>query len=277
MKKILLPTDGTELGDYAYELAHKIAQKTKASIEVLTVVPAPAGAIFDPDGRLRNDEGEDFSDFYEEKVAVEERLERWIEDKPDIRYTNVRIGHIEEDILQYVKNNQVDLVVMGTKGAHGMNEFIRGSHTGHIVNASPVPVLCLKCDRSGMLIHDILLLSDFEEVEQLDLGILKDLLYAFDAELHLLRVNTPKHFATTRQVKRNMERFVELNGLDKVRFHIYDEESIEQGITNFSLENRVDIVAIGTHQRKGFDRLFKHSVSEDIVNHLMQPVLTFRV
>lgn len=277
MKKILLPTDGTELGDYAYELARKIAQKTKASIEVLTVVPAPAGAVFDPQGRLLTDEGEDFSEFYAEKVAVEERLEQWTQDKPDIRYSNVRIGHIEEDILHYVKTNQVDLVVMGTKGAHGLNEFIRGSHTEHIAQASPAPVLCLKCDRSGMLIRDILFLSDFEQVEQLDLGILKELIYAFDANLHLLRINTPRHFATTRKVMTNMQKFVDLNGLDNTTFHLYSDETVEQGITNFSMENRVDIVAIGTHQRKGFSRLFKHSVSDDVVNHLMQPVLTFRV
>lgn len=277
MKKILLPTDGTELADYAYELAHKVAQKTKASIELLSIVPAPAGAVFDPQGRLLSDEGEDFSEFYTEKVALEEKLEQWTEDKPDIRYTQVRIGHIEEDILSYVKNNQVDLVVMGTKGAHGINEFIHGSHTGQIVRNSPAPVLCLKCDRSGMLIKDILLLSDFEQIEPLDLGILKHLLYAFDANLHLLRVNTPKHFATTRKVMANMEKFVAVNGLDDAQFHLYSDETVEQGIANFSMENRVDIVAIGTHQRKGFNRLFKHSVSEDIVNHLMQPVLTFRV
>lgn len=277
MKKILLPTDGTELADYAYELAHKVAQKTKASIELLSIVPAPAGAVFDPQGRLLSDEGEDFSEFYTEKVALEEKLEQWTEDKPDIRYTQVRIGHIEEDILSYVKNNQVDLVVMGTKGAHGINEFIHGSHTGQIVRNSPAPVLCLKCDRSGMLIKDILLLSDFEQIEPLDLGILKHLLYAFDANLHLLRVNTPKHFATTRKVMANMEKFVAVNGLDDSQFHLYSDETVEQGIANFSMENRVDIVAIGTHQRKGFNRLFKHSVSEDIVNHLMQPVLTFRV
>lgn len=277
MKKILLPTDGTQLGDYAYELAHKVAQKTKASIEVLTVIPAPAGAVFDPKGKLLSDEGEDFSELYEEKVAVEERLEQWMADKPDIRYTSVRIGHIEEEILGYVKLNHTDLIVMGTKGAHGLNEFIRGSHTGHIVRTSPVPVLCLKCDRSGMTIENILLLSDFEEVENLDLGILKDLLYAFDAKLHLLRVNTPKHFATTRQVMANMQKFVALNALESTSFHLYDDETIEQGITNFSMENRMDIVAIGTHQRKGLSRLFKHSVSEDVVNHLMQPVLTFRV
>ena len=55
------------------------------------------------------------------------------------------------------------------------------------------------------------------------------------------------------------------------------DESVEKGIVNFSGETGIDFVAIGTHQRSGLSRLFKHSISEDIVNHVWQPILTFPV
>ncbi|MCB0631546.1 MAG: universal stress protein [Saprospiraceae bacterium] len=277
MKKILLPTDCSELGEYAYEIAHKIARQTEATIDVLSIVPAPAAAIFDTDGNLKSDEGEDYSEIYSEKDNLQDRIEKWATKKEDIDSVAVRIGPIDESIVRHAQYVDADLIVMGTAGAHGIDEILRRSHTAHVVRTSPIPVLCLKCDRSGMLIKNIVLVSDFAKVEELDLTVLKTIQRAFGAKLHLLKVNTPKQFETDRKVKWNMDNFVELNELENVSFHLYSDETVEAGIVNFSTENQIDIVALGTHQRGGIGRMFKHGVSEEVVNHVMQPILTFPV
>lgn len=277
MKRILLPTDGTELGDYAYQLAHKIANATGATIETLSIVPAPVGAFLDRDGNLKGDEGDDFADIYQQRAELTDQIEDWAANKDDITDTLVKIGNVEDDILAYTTDNDVDLVVMGTHGAQGWTEVMRSSHTAHIVRSSPVPVLCLKCDRSQLEIRNILLVGDFEELESLNLHVLKEIQRTFDAQLHLLRVNTPKHFRSEREVKAKMQKFVTVNGLENVVFHCYSDHSVEEGIVHFGLEAPMDIVAIGTHQRSSISRLFKHSISEDVVNHLMQPVLAFPV
>ena len=277
MKKILLPTDCSELGDHAYGFAHKIAAKTGADIEVLSIVPAPPNSFYDTEGNLKNDEGKDYSEFYEKKSALEKQVQKWIADKPDINKFKVKIGRVEEDILHYINAHDIDLIVMGTAGAYGVDAFLKGSHTNHIVRISSVPVLCLKCDRSDMEIKDILLLNDFEKIEKLDLNIVKDIQGAFGARLNLLRVNTPKHLLPTRKVKEKMKHFVHLNQLENTHFHVYCDTTVEEGISNFSADTGIDFLALGTHQRKGLSRMFKHSISEDVVNHLWQPVLTFPV
>jgi nucleotide-binding universal stress UspA family protein len=184
---------------------------------------------------------------------------------------------VDEDILRYANNKHVDLIVMGTEGAAGFKETFMGSHAGYLVGHSSVPVLTLKCDRSDLDFKDILLVSDFEKVEEVDLGVVKNLQAAFDAKIHLLRVNTAGHFKAHSTIREHMVEFAELNDLQNVEFHIYGDDTVEKGIVHFSDENGISFVALGTHQRKGFGRLFKHSVSKDLVNHIYQPVLVFPI
>lgn len=278
MNKILLPTDCQELGNYAYDFAHKIAAKTQASIHALAVIPAPANAVFDHDGNIKDDEGEDLSEWYDQKREIEAKLHAWQADKPDIVSMQAKIGHLDEDVVRLVEREGMELVVMGIPDVHGLKERIQGSFAERVVRNSPAPVLSLKCDRKGMEITDILLLSDFRHPEKLKLDTVKELQAAFGARLHLLKVNTPKDFQTTREVHLHMKQFEELNELDSTVFHVYCDKDLETGVANFSFDTGIDFVAIGTHHRKGLNRLFHGgSLAEGLVNHLWQPILTFHL
>ncbi|MBR9923290.1 MAG: universal stress protein [Bacteroidetes bacterium] len=277
MKKILLPTDGSDLGDYAYVIAHKIANATGASIEAFSVVEAPANAFYDPDGNIKDDEGEDLTEFQKQSKDLDDKLQRWIADKPDINTVKTKIGRVNEDIVKEAEAGDFDLIVMGTAGAYGVEQVLRNSHAAHVVRSSKIPVLTLKCDRSEWMINDILLVSDFDEKGELNLKMVKDIQKTFGARLHLLKINTPKHFKTNLEVEKDIADFIEANDLENVEWHIYSDRTIEQGVINFSAESGIDFVAIACHQYTGLSRLFKHDISEDLVNHLWQPVMTFPV
>lgn len=277
MKKILLPTDGSELGNYAYDLAHRIAQPTEAEIHVICIVPAPAEAVFDSKGNIKDDEGEDLHELEDRQVNWQKKLDDWVSDKPDITQAKVKIGRVDEDILRYVEEESIDLVVMGTSGAVGWQEWTRGSHAQHLANQSPVPILSLKCDRSGYEIKDLLLVSNFQEEGVVNLEVFKIMQQAFSAKIHLLRINTARDFQSNREVTKHMQVFSETNGLQDVAYHVYCDETVEKGIANFSAETGIDFVAIGTHQRTSVSKLFKHSVSDDVINHIWAPVLVFPV
>ncbi len=273
MKKILIPTDGSELGDYAYHLAHRIAETTGATIDILSVVVAPAEAFFDPNGNLKDDEGEDFSEYQEKKRNLHQQLNDWAGDKPDISSVTVKIGSVDEDIANFVQQRAVDLVVMGMHHTHGLDEVLRGSHVNHISRLATVPILSLKCDRGELHIKDIVLVSDFEEGEGLQLKALRELLSAFSAKLHLLKINTPKHFSTQIEARSKMENFAAANGFDDASCHLYSDKSIEEGIEHFSLEHQIDVITLGFQQPQGLNRLFNQDVNRKIVNHLYHPIL----
>lgn len=277
MKKILIPTDLSPLTDFSYALAHKIALRMHAEIEVLSVVPAPAKALFDTDGNLKEDEGEDFDLWKKEKEELEHKIRDWAADKDDISSIYVKIGRVEDDIVRYSQERDIDMIIMGTSGAEGMEEFLRGSHAQHIIRKASVPVLTLKCDRSDLILRDMLLVSDFKSEEPLNLEIVKDLQSVFGTRINLLKVNTPRDFETNREVMQRMMHFATVNDLHNVQYHLYCDQTVEKGIANFSSDSGIDFVCIGTHQRSDISRLFNHSISEELVNHIFQPVLTFPV
>jgi len=277
MNKILLPTDLSELGDFAYNLAQKIAEKTGAKIDVPSIVNAPANAVFDQDGNIKTDTGHDISSYIQERANLSKKLEKWCSDKKDIAHFEVKIGRVEEDILQYAKKNDIDLLVMGTHGAGGIKELLTGSNAQKVVRQCNCPVLTLKCDRSGLEIKDMLLAGDFHKPEKRNLDLLKELQKVFDAKFHLLMINTPKNFETQRRAMVLMEEFAEINDLKNVAFHLYSDTNVETGLANFSADSGIDFLCMGTSQRKGALRILRHSISEDAVNHLWQPILTFPI
>jgi nucleotide-binding universal stress UspA family protein len=277
MKKILIPTDLSILGQFAYDLAAIIASKTGATIDLLSIVPGPQEAIYDDMHVLRNDEGEDYSEWFFKKEEMSRQLENWVKDKPFINSYLVKIGRIEEDIVYYAENNAIDLIVMGTDGATGLKQLFHGSHTEKISNTSAVPVLSLKCDRSNLDLNEIVLAGDFQDEIKMDLSVLKSIQTAFHSKIVLLRINTTSDFDTDSNILNHMKAFVELNGLTNVDFSIYNGTSVEAGIVEFCNENRIDLIALGTHQYKGIRKLFRQNISEDIVNHIYHPILTFPI
>lgn len=275
MKKILIPTDLSHLADFAYAIASIIAEKTNASIEVLSIVSGPQDAIYDKEDHLKNDEGEDYTKWYAQKEKVEKELSNWVNTKNNISKHSVKIGRIENDILHYANKNQIDLIIMGTHGAAGLKQLMYGSHTEHIANKSAIPVLSLKCDRSDLDLNEFVLVSDFHDIKKVDLNVLKSIQNAFNSKLVLLRINTPHDFEAQNITHANMQKFAELNDLKNIEFSIFNALTIEEGIVAFCDQNEIDLIALGTHQKKGIIKLFRENISEDVINHIYHPILSF--
>jgi nucleotide-binding universal stress UspA family protein len=277
MEKIIIPTDLSELGDFAYGIACKVAKNTGAKIEAVYVAVTPGEAVFDKEGNLKDCQDFDVAPIRKEMAEAEEKFKTWIADKPEITETKVMAGPLVETILNLIDKDGADLVAMGTEGSTGFREWTVGSIAEKIVREASVPVLTLKCNRDDMDIKDILLVSDFQDAEPLRIGAVKEIQKAFNARLHLLKINTKSDFLTNRKAFGLMHNFVEVNGLENVEFHTYCDESVEDGITNFSADHQIDFVTMGTHGRKGLGRVLRGSIAEKIVNHVYQPILTFKI
>lgn len=274
MKKILVPTDFTDLGNYAYGVADILAKGTGAEIITLSVIPGPRGAIYDDRGELTNDEGNDYTEWTKRLAKVKEQMNDWIENKSNVVNSICTIGNIDDSILHYSDANDIDLIVMGTEGLFDKSIWSKGSHTEFISNHAGLPVLSLKCDRSNLDLKEILFVSDFIEPEEIDLSILKSIQKSNDSKLVLLQVKTPKRNRTNEQIADDIQAFADKNGLENYSMNIYEDTSVESGIGKFSAENDIDLIVLGTHQGYGFSKLFKGSISDDVVNHLFHPILT---
>jgi nucleotide-binding universal stress UspA family protein len=277
MINILIPTDFSQLADYAYKMAHSLFSDDDIEIHILSIVSVTPNVLFDEQGELLEDGLLDLHSLYEVKQELESKMNKWLEGKDAIASAKVKIGQVTEDILRYIDDNNIDLLIMGTYGASGIKEVLIGSHTSYIAMRSPVPVLSLKSELSKESIKDIVLVGDFRNPQMVDLDFIKVMRLTNNSRLRFLKVNTPGDFETNEEVVARMKEFSEMNELGEVDYHVYCDYSVGKGMASFSEENDIDLIAIGSNQRKGLSRVIKKSVSYEAINHIDKPIISFPV
>lgn len=100
---------------------------------------------------------------------------------------------------------------------------------------------------------------------------------AEDANLKVVYINTPDHFKTTEVITKLFKTFSDKANKKISDFKIYNDLKVESGIMNYAKKTNADLIAIGTHGRKGLAHFLNGSLSEDLVNHAKRPVLTFKI
>lgn len=136
--RILLPTDGSEGAREATERAIELAVAFDAALHVLHVVDA-TDAPDNIDENVVLDALE-----AEGRRALEDVRERAIRADVETIEGTVASGSPYRAILDYVEEDDIDLVVMGTHGRTGLERWVLGSVTERVVRLSPVPVLTVR-------------------------------------------------------------------------------------------------------------------------------------
>jgi nucleotide-binding universal stress UspA family protein len=286
MKRILVPFDFSVQAGFAFDLACEIAHTNKATVTLLHVIDytgmfdfasgSSGYPIMGSQAILEHDER-----FLElQQNTAEEKLRDFVKDcdkKGTQIQIRVRLGNAYHFITREINDDQVDLVVMGSKGVSGLEEMLIGSNTEKVVRHSKSPVLTVKSPVVLSDIKNIVFASNFTEEESHLAADLKKLQKAFQARLHLVRVTTPNNFETTRHVRLLMEQFVKNNAIDNFSTNIYNDRVEEDGIIYFAQDIEADMIALATHGRTGLLHLLGGSIAEDVVNHAKRPVWTFRL
>lgn len=276
MKKILVPYDFSEVAEHALDFACQIADKASCDIRLLNVIEHPTADSFRTMGIQDLDPMEQL---YIKKMIekVKEKLQaaitnsNYADDK--ISY-KIQLGNPFHNIIDEITEENVDLVVMGTEGAEGLNEFFVGSNAEKVVRKASCPVITVqnKCELEP--INKIVFASDFIHTDADFITRLKDVQSMFSAQLCIVKVNTPASFTSTRHDTKQMEEFVANNGIENYSIDIYNYKNEEDGIRFYAEDIGADMIALGTHQRTGIGHFLAGSIAEMVVNHSSVPVWT---
>jgi nucleotide-binding universal stress UspA family protein len=265
MKKILVPCDFSKPAINAFRFALEIAAQSRGEVHLLHVIELPVmyGSVIMPSLVIENQLYQDLKENAEQQVK---KLLAKVAPNAKV-VTEVAIGPIFSIINSYVQEKQVDLIVMGSQGAHGLKEIIIGSNAEKIVRTSSVPVMVIK---NGIkpFVKNIVFPNTLETQNQEDLMLkVKALQNFFKAHLHIVWINTPLNFDNDTNTRAHLEAFAKRFMLKNFSIHIYNYTDGEEGILRFAEEIGADMIAMGTHGRRGLAHLFKGSLTEDIVNH----------
>lgn len=272
--QVLIPTDFTVQAEYAYLMTRKLGERLPLRIHFLHVLHVPDTVTLNADGSIETC-GEIDAEFVSQQrdLALAKLSDLQQRYGQDIQ-THLKAGKLTDEIVAFAEAEGMDLIVMGTKGSWGVREKLSGSETQIVARRSRVPVLSLRCDRSALLIRNILLIHDFSKCEQLNLKLLQKMVKAFSANLHLLQITTGDVERERPAFEQNVQHFANLNGLPPFTAHLIHDRTVEEGIVHFNQMHNMDLIFIGTHGKGG---LLHHSVTERLINHLYKPIVSFQL
>jgi nucleotide-binding universal stress UspA family protein len=142
-KRILVPTDGSEITGKAIVTAIGLAKLTGASVETIAVKePFPYSAI----SEMQPTPPQEFYDA-QERIAAQ-RVQAIVRSCKDAGVAcngvTVEALHPWEAILEQAKRTGCDLIVMASHGRRGMSAVLLGSETHRVLTHSTLPVMVVR-------------------------------------------------------------------------------------------------------------------------------------
>lgn len=274
MKRILVPTDFSKYSEEALKVAAQIARKNNSEIILLHMLELPHQNIDFIAG------GKSIPEIMYFKNKAVSNLENLM-DSDYLKGINVseafEFKKITEGIIDASQKNKVDLIVMGSHGTSGFDELMVGSNAEKVVRSSEIPVLVVKNGTTEFKSNNFVFASDFSKETKKPFKKMIEFAKIFDSNLYLVMICTPNSFKTTHSAEKIMIDFIADFDVKNYSSHIYNDTNIENGIINFAESVGADLIGICTHGRTGLAHFFNGSIGEDVVNHALKPVLTFKI
>jgi len=275
MEKILVPCDFSEQAISAFRLAIDLAQQSNREVHLLHVIELPVmhDSMLLPTLSFEatllkelNDNAENQSRKIKEEFAS---------DAPVIAKTI--FGNTSMMILDYIDEAGIELVVMGTKGASGLRELLIGSNAERIVRRAPCPVITVRKYSKLQAIKNIVFPNSLEAEQEDLVSHVKTLQDFLKATLHIVWINTPGNFTSDNITLLRLKDFAKRFILKDYTLNVFNDTFEESGVISFAHMINADMIAMGTHGRKGLNHVMSGSVAEDVVNHIDCPIWTYTI
>jgi nucleotide-binding universal stress UspA family protein len=272
--KILIPTDFSVQAEYAYLMVKKLEEKAPIDIHFVHVLDLPDSVTIDETGNIETCGEIDVEYVVTQRDIANRKLSNLKTLYGNHISVQLILGKLTDAIINYSEKHNFDLIVMGTKGAWGIKEIISGSEAQFIARKSKIPLLTLMCDRSDLVIKNILLVHDFNKVNNDNLSLLKKFVSAFESKTHFLQIIDSPSENERKKYFDQMDDYANMNDISNYEKHLLHDTDIENGVVHFNQMHDVDLVCIGTHGRGG---IFHSSAAEKLINHLFKPIITFHL
>lgn len=274
INKIITPVDFSECSELALITAAKLAKKHDCELVVAHMLELS-------ESTLSLSETESNEQMFFMFALANKKIKEFLDKDylQDVKVKPVIARHkVFTELGKIAKEEEADLIVVGSKGHSNHDGVFTGSNTQKIVRYSELPVLVVKSE--GASLEDVLLITDFSKESAKAFNTAVTFLKSLGSKITFLHINLPNAgFSSTTEINAKVNSFIELLDdktiVNEVKF--ISDYSVEGGVINYTETNKFDALATITHGRKGLSHFLIGSISEDFVNHLDKPIITFKI
>lgn len=280
MQKILVPTDFSDISENAAKLAADLASKFNAQLHLVNFTPHPFGSTFSVTGEVGGNEEIDFFTIELLKknrqriMALAEKYGQNCE-----AHYHIYDEEFEDGFEPYIRDQDIDLVVMGTSGESTATEFFTGNHTEQMIQRASCPVISLKGNYDSSDFTNIVLGIDLQHDKEDNYSraakIINKFASGLGAKIHAVHVADLN--ADNDAIRPKVQAFVDKYQFGDCTIDITQNNDKEDGLLSYSYANSADILVTMTHEDGGFFSFFTKSTAEDLSKSSPIPVMAINL
>lgn len=272
MKNIIVAMDFSKGAENALEFAILVANRMKSDIQLVWVDTSSTKEI--AYGPCKNEVRRDAK--LELQRIVDENSNKLISGKMSMK---LRKGKVYQELALVAKSLESALVVVGTHGISGFEEFWIGSNAFKIISYAPCPVISVRVNYDvNRPIKTIIVPIDNSSDSTKKIPMAANLAIAFEAEIHLLGIYTTKLSSLRKKTDRALLESEKYLIKEKVKYNRQSVSSSNLPLTvvNYAENLKADMIVIMTDQEKASHSFLLGDYSQKIINLSTLPILSVK-
>lgn len=270
MKRIVVPTDFSNLSRSAALYAIDVAAKTGGRVMLVSVIEIEQGTSQLMNWKKLQDQLE--KDAAQNSARLMKELHVYA-GAVSVSYTTVMGTSIEDQVLKFAKSNKADLIVTGTKGASGLKAVVLGSNTAALINKSTIPVIAVPGDLKFNGLDRIVVATDMNDLDKEAKAVAK-LAKGFNTQIDILHVSDVKG---KRKKPDELEAILRrMTGHERLNIYVVTSKDVTTALNNYVEEHGTDLLVMFTHKLGLFEKLFRQGHTRNMAFQTQVPLLAMK-
>jgi len=192
---------------------------------------------------------------------------------PKHTYTTISsFSVLSDEVVEFSDKHNIDLVVMGTKGASKAREVLFGSNTIHVIKKAKCPVLAIPENFNFEAPKEILFPTDYKIDFQLtNLKLLIELANMYNPRINILHTFNDNELSEDQE--KNKLALDDYFSTTAHLFHNVSNQKLTDAIEKFQLRAKINLLVMINTRHSFFEKLFSKSAIHEIALHLNIPLL----
>ncbi|WP_310993257.1 universal stress protein [Aequorivita marina] len=276
MKNILLPTDFSKNAYNAIEYAVQLFENEDCTFHLLnTFTPVSYSMSTFADGHSSLMLEELTRRTSENRLAkIEEGLIAKFNNPKHTFLRSASFNLLTQEIEAVIKERNIDLVVMGTKGATGAREVFLGTNTMFTIKKVNCPVIGVPEGFTYEKPKKVVFPTEFKfSLKNKNLELVKSICANHEAELNILNISFKKALNKKQEeVKQQFEAFLNDNSYV---LHNAEYANLVETIEQFQIQQKINFLVMIKNKPSFFENLLFKPVIKKIVYHTNIPFMVF--
>jgi nucleotide-binding universal stress UspA family protein len=179
-----------------------------------------------------------------------------------------------DSLEKFATDQNADLIIMGITETNRMEQVLVGSNTLHMVNRNVCPVIIVPPHSRFKGIKNILLASDFKNVEKtIPAKSIKNLLDLFKSDVHVVNVDSEHFVELTEEYKQEKAKMETILEGYKTEYSFIRQYDFIEAIAQFAADKNIDLILTMPRKHSLLSKMFVTSNTKKLAYHSELPIV----